>query len=208
MFSKLSPEPSASRVLPSPPVSPWTGNDRKLSLEATKPLQVVKEAEIKDPILYPDNEDGENDITIDEPLFPSSPVRVYAEELVSKHMESHMSRFGKKTNRPTREEYLLALSFVSNVSKAYNHNPGQYLKRIREETDEQYGKAKRICGAPGFTHVRKIEMAPAPFLPAIKPQRKPVSTPKIPKLAVPRKPRTPKASPREKFLDYTLCGRY
>ena len=152
---------------------------------------------LRDPVLYPPSEVG-TEILADE-LFPDL---VTAESIVDKHMACHMSSFDKKVNRPTREEYLLALSCVSNIGQSYNRNPGAYMKRTRDETDEQYWKAKRICAAPGVNSSRMLKIAPATPPKQPKRQLKAVPQPK----SVTRVRRTPKQSPRERLLEYNVDG--
>ena len=192
------------RVLPSPPVSPWTGNRQKDHRDGAQGAERAMEADvIRDPVLYPSNDVAIGEVAIDQPLFPSSPERAVAEELVDRHMAAHMTQFDKKVNRPTRDEYLLALSCVSNIGRSYNRNPGAYLKRTREETDDQYWKAKRICAHPGSTTSTNLKIAPAL---ATKLHKKPIITAKQPK-PVPRVRRPAKPSPRGISLDSPLFGR-
>ena len=202
-MSGITPENKASRILPSPPVSPWMEIQHKVSNnQGWKGNEGQGNTEtMRDPVLYPDHQ--EEGFNVEPPLFPSSPVRIYAEEIVSQHMACHMAQFHDKADQPTREEYLLALSCVSNVGRSYNQNPGLYLKRVRDENDEYYSKAKRICGRPGITHMQKVKIAPAP---PTKQPKKITVTLKQPKPIV-RAKRTPKSSPRERLLDSPSLGR-
>lgn len=159
-------------------------------------------------MLYASSDEGADSV-MEHPLFPSTPTRKAAEELVTKHMAMHLHHFDSTVNRPTREEYLLALSCVPTLGRSYNHNPGAYMKRAREETENQYWKAKRICAEPGTkaympkkakTH---INIAPAP---AVRQSRKPVDRP-APATPVQRVKRTPKPSPAMKALAYPPNGR-
>ena len=188
------------RILLSPPVSPWTKNMDNIDGTSNKVEMVAKNVgSIRDPVLYPDHHHEE---VI--PLFPSSPERLYAEELVNKHMACHMNQFEKKVNQPTRDEYLLALSFVSNVSRAYNQNPGAYLKRVRDESDTYYSQAKRICARPGITSTPNIKIAP---IVVPKAPRRPVITVRPPKPPFTRVKRIPKTSPMDQLLELPDGGR-
>lgn len=148
------------KVLLSPPVSPWTGHQHKVDngrLKVTDPQ--ANAGILNDRVLYPTAEIVD-DVSKPEPLFPSTPERLAAEEIVTKHIACHLQQFDRKVNRPTREEYLLALSCVATIGKNYNQNPGLYLKRQRQEVDEYYFQAKRICARPGFTNI-VVKLAPA-----------------------------------------------
>ena len=201
-----SPESKTMKVLPSPPVSPWKVNKQVDCGDGGKGTKDrrhgVGSDTQKDPVLFPSS-DADPEVSMDQPLFPSSPERAIAEEVVDRHMASHMSQFEKKVNRPTREEYLLALSCISNIGRSYNQNPGAYLKRTREDTDNQYWKAKRICARPGTTTSPNVKIAPAVAMrmykkpaPAVKQQK---STPRVRRVAKP--------SPREKRLASPSLGR-
>lgn len=154
----------------------------------------------KDPVLYPASSDR-SEIPADQPLFPSAPSIV--DDLVAKHISMHMAQFDKKVNRPTREEYLLALSCVPNIGRIYNRNPGAYMKRTREETEQQYWKAKRICAKPGTKALPLVNIAPAPSNRQAKRAIKaaPAANP------LSRVKRTPKASPKAKLLADPTSGR-
>lgn len=198
--NSLTPENQHIRILPSPPVSPWTKNMDNIDGTSNKvEREAVNAGSMRDPVLYPDHHHDEV-----APLFPSSPERIYAEELVNKHMACHMNQFGKKVNKPTRDEYLLALSFVSNVSRAYNQNPGAYLKRVRDESDTYYSQAKRICARPGVTSTPSIKIAPT-LVP--KQPRRPTTAVRPPKPPFTRVKRTPKTSPRDQLLELSDVGR-
>ncbi len=126
-----------------------------------------------------------------------------AEEIVSQHMAMHMTDFDHKINRPTRDEYLFALSCVPTIGRSYNRNPGAYMKRTREETEDQYWKAKRICAKPGTKAVSHVNIAPAPASKAPKRAIKAVSASN----PLPRVKRSPKSSPLAKLQTYSPCGR-
>ena len=128
-----------------------------------------------------------------------------AEAIVSRHIATH--KFKNTVASPSREEYLLALSCVSTVGRSYNANPGAYLKRAREETEEHYWKAKRICGKPGVKPASHVAIAPAPL--HKQPKRIIKATPtSTPVQRIKRTPKvTPKASPTSKLLSYPGIGR-
>ena len=149
-------------------------------------------ATLRDPILYP-AAPVQTVIPAGQPLFPLEPSIAITDDVankaVSNYMSMHMAQTNKKVNQPTREEYLLALSFLSTLGRTYNRNPGAYMKRTREETEDQYWKAKRICAKPG-DKAESIKIAPAP---AKLPKRAIKAAPAVP--AGPRIQRTPKPSP-------------
>ena len=190
------------RVLPSPPVSPWPNKSFKEEASGSKKGQAGDEGTMaRDPVLYPEGH-LQLGIPTDQPLFPSEPKMAIAEEIISQHMAMHMAKFDQKVNRPTRDEYLLALSCVSNIGHSYNRNPGAYMKRQREEAEGQYWKAKRICAKPGTKAATHINIAPAPASRAPKRAIKAA----LPNTPLPRVKRTPKSSPMAK-LQHSPKGR-
>lgn len=203
MTTQTSPSKSV-RILPSPPVSPWTCKQYKDQAGKAAQDDQEESCTTKDPLLYPDSQSG-SEIPTGQSLFPSEPSMKAAQEIVSRHIATH--KFKNTVATPTREEYLLALSFVSTVGRNYNRNPAAYLKRAREETEEQYRKAKRICGKPGIKPTSHIAIAPAP------PQKQPrkaikATSTSTPVQRVKRTPKaTPKASPISKLMSYPAKGR-
>ncbi|KAL8935498.1 MAG: hypothetical protein Q9211_004670 [Gyalolechia sp. 1 TL-2023] len=198
MSSHSSPDQKTARILPSPPVSPWTSKQYKMT--GNKVIMDDKEVyPTKDPLLYPDSL-SDSSISADQPLFSSEPSMKAAQDIVSRHIATH--KFKNIVAAPTREEYLLALSCVSIVGQDYNRNPGAYLKRAREESEEQYWKAKRICGKPGIKPASHVPIAPAP--PQKQPRRAIKATPtSTPIQRVKRTPKaTPKGSPASKLVNY------
>ncbi|MCJ1405812.1 hypothetical protein MMC11_009042 [Xylographa trunciseda] len=199
MVSVHSPASKTLRVLPSPPVSPWTGHQHQIDQKTVKETGEGKNEErLRDPVLYPTIVGG---VSTHQPLFPTTPERLAAEELVTKHMSRRRQPFDRTTTSPTRDDYLLALSLVSNVGKMYNRNPGAYLKRTREETDEYYSMAKRICARPGMISQTTVKIAPAPSHSSRLPKKSTIIS-KPPKMKpftrVRRTPKTP--SPLERGL--------
>lgn len=163
-------------------------------------------ATLRDPILYPVGQ-AQAFLPASQPLFPSEPPIAITEEVadkaVSTYMSMHMAETDKKVDQPTREEYLLTLSFLSTLGRSYNRNPGAYMKRTREETENQYWKAKRICAKPGDRAERTLKIAPAP---ARQPKRAIKPAPVVPH--TPRVKRTPKPSPLVKLrLTSPVLGR-
>ena len=121
----------------------------------------------------------------------------------------HLAKSVEKFTRiqpPTREEYRLTLACVG---RAYNKNPGAYMKRQREEEENLYYKTKRLCAEPGQRYVRptvKTASRPVPIAPRPPRQlRKPIAdTASIAPIDRPRRtPKaTPKASPDMEIDDY------
>ncbi len=197
-----SPTPDTKmRVLPSPPVSPWMNKRHKQEKDGHTSKAVADERTgiVKDPLLYPDSESFES--VSEEPLFPSEPLVPEKEDMITKHMAMHMQQFDQKINRPTREEYRLALSCVPKIGALYNRNPGAYMKRQREETEEMYWKAKRFCARPGHK-AEPVAIAPAP-----KQTKRAINRATPVKAPVPRVKRTPKPSPMAKLMGYPDKGR-
>ncbi|KAK4694975.1 hypothetical protein P7C71_g2677, partial [Lecanoromycetidae sp. Uapishka_2] len=198
----VSPTPdSKMRVLPSPPVSPWMNKRHKQEGDGYTGKAVIggRSAVVKDPVLYP--ESGSFESVNEEPLFSSEPLVPEKEEMITKHMAMHMQQFDQKINRPTREEYRLALSCVAKIGTLYNRSPGAYMKRQREETEEMYWKAKRICARPGH------KAAPVAIAPAPKQTKRAINRAVPTKAPAPRVKRTPKPSPMAKLMGYPDKGR-
>lgn len=126
--------------LPSPPVTPFTGNKKRRS---NIPEEQIERDEIsspsRDPVLFPRN-DSIADVIVEEPLF--GPI-LPAEVVVDQHINSHMAKFRNKMNKPTRDEYLLALSCVPIVSSQYNRSPASWAKEERETLERQMAMMDR-----------------------------------------------------------------
>lgn len=124
-----SPTPDTKmRVLPSPPISPQVLMNKRYKKEKegheANSSVTPRDGIVKDPVLYPESESFSS--TSEEPLFPSSPSMAQADEIISKHkamQDMHMAQFKNKVNRPTDDEYRLAISVVSQVGKLYNQDP-------------------------------------------------------------------------------------
>ena len=185
------------RVLPSPPTSPWTCNQPPRLNKSTE-LEQEDDGYVQDPMLYPQANNSPAS-TASQPLFPVEPP---IEDVITKHMKTSMQSVQGKVVQPTHEEYSLVLSCVSNVGRTYNANPGRYLKRTLEETENQYWKTKRIRGAPGFRGgARPLTIAPSPIerVPSKKQSRKAIKSMSTINGAT-RVRKTPKSSPAIQLL--------
>ncbi|KAL6720107.1 hypothetical protein ACLMJK_002028 [Lecanora helva] len=201
MADRSTPDPSM-RVLPSPPISPWLSKLYKEEKDGNEPTTSKSRVSghLKDPVLFadPDSFDSVND----QPLFPSEPLLAQAEDIITKHMAMHMHQFDKKINRPTREEYRLAIACVPQIGRLYNRNPSAYMKRQREEMEDQYWQAKRIRAEAG------TRAAPVRIAPALKSVKRTVNQTMAPaKAPIPRIKRTPKSSPMTKLMGFPAKGR-
>ncbi|OQE25956.1 hypothetical protein PENFLA_c007G09257 [Penicillium flavigenum] len=171
--------------LPSPPVTPYTGNKKSNSHASD---QIERDlGSPRDPVLFPP-QDSVTDVATDEPLFgPVYPPS--AEALVEEHMNSHMAIFRNKLNKPTRDEYLLALSCVPIVSTQYNRNPGAWAREERETLERQMAMMNRY--RPGDYESKLKKIAPAPV--------KRLGT--QPRVQRTRVKRTPKSTPKQQVFD-------
>lgn len=175
--------------LPSPPVTPYTGNKKRRS---NGPEPIDKDAVVgssRDPVLFPRHE-GLTDIATDEPLFGSM-LPPSAEALVDQHINSHMARFENKLNKPTRDEYLLALSCVPIVSAQFNRNPAAWAREERETLERQLLMMNRC--RPRAIDAKLKKIAPAPAKRAVAAQPRLQRTPRV--------KRTPKSTPKQRILD-------
>ncbi|KAJ5293319.1 uncharacterized protein N7443_009272 [Penicillium atrosanguineum] len=171
--------------LPSPPVTPYTGNKKRRSHTSE---QIERDAATaRDPLLFPRHDSTA--AASDEPLFGPIPPPA-AEALVAHHMNSHMARFENKRNKPTRDEYLLALSCVPIVSTQYNRNPAAWAREERETLERQMVLMNRY--RPGDLEAKLKKIAPAPA------RRIGVAPPRVPRIRVKR---TPKSTPKQHALD-------
>ncbi|KAL4928223.1 SWIRM domain-containing protein [Aspergillus undulatus] len=174
--------------LPSPPVTPYTGNKNK-SIDPEQPDGDALVTSSRDPVLFSGRE-SISDIATDEPLFgPMLPPA--AEVLLEQHIDSHMARFANKVNKPTREEYRLALSCVSNVPAQYNRNPVAWAKEEREILERQLVLMNRH--RPEVSNGRLKRIAPAPAKRVVPAQSRVQRTPRV--------KRTPKSTPKQKAQD-------
>jgi hypothetical protein len=165
--------------LPSPPVTPYTGNKKRDS-----PSDHLEGGSTRDPVLFP-TQDATTDAH-EEPLFGPAPS---PEALVERHINSHMALFRNKVNKPTRDEYLLALSCVPIVSTQYNRNPAAWAREERETLERQMVMMNRY--RPDQEPKLK-RIAPAPVKKAGAPPRTQQR---------PRVRRTPKSTPKQQIFD-------
>ncbi|KAJ5619568.1 hypothetical protein N7510_003552 [Penicillium lagena] len=143
----------------------------------------------RDPVLFP-RHDSITEVATDEPLFgPIAPPA--AQALVEQHINSHMARFENKLNKPTRDEYLLALSCVPMVSTHYNRNPLAWAREERETLERQLILMNRY--RPDVEAKLK-KIAPAPS------KKMGITQPRVQR--TPRAKRTPKSTPKQQALDH------
>ncbi|KAJ6128359.1 hypothetical protein N7471_009576 [Penicillium samsonianum] len=136
----------------------------------------------------PSPPDSVTDVATDEPLFgPVHPPS--AEALVEEHMNSHMAIFRNKLNKPTRDEYLLALSCVPIVSTQYNRNPAAWAREERETLERQMAMMNRYRSGDYEPKLKKI--APAPV-------KRSGTQPRVQRTRVKR---TPKSTPKQQVFD-------
>lgn len=173
--------------LPSPPVTPYTGNKKRKS-NADQIEPEIATSSNRDPVLFPRNEPIA-DVHNDEPLF--GPVLVSAAEaLIDQHMNSPSTRFQNKVNKPTRDEYMLALSCVPIVATQYNRNPLAWAREERETLERQMAMMDRVDNRPA--NFKRLAPAPA----------KKTTGHSQPRAAKPARPRrTPKSTPKQRVLD-------
>ena len=198
MANSKTPDTKTLRILPSPPNSPWLNKQYKGEQDRhTSSPNVQRSTEhVKDPVLFPEGsfESGE-----EQPLFPAESSNSHTEDIISSHIAMQVN---EKIDRPTRDEYRLALACVPQIGQLYNRNPGAYMKRQREEVEDQYWQVKRVR-APAGTRAVPVAIAPAPKQAKRAINR--VATPT--KAPVARVKRTPKASPMAKLMGYPDKGR-
>lgn len=175
--------------LPSPPVTPYTGNKKRKTNFSELAENDIAVGPIRDPVLFPRQETS-CDIIADEPLFaPMLPPA--AEALVDQHINNHMARFENKLNKPTRDEYLLALSCVPVVSAQYNRNPGAWAKEERATLERQLILMHRP--QPQMSEAKLKKIAPAPAKRTLTGQSRLQRTTRV--------KRAPKQTPKQKTLD-------
>ncbi|KAJ5539190.1 hypothetical protein N7513_007522 [Penicillium frequentans] len=167
--------------LPSPPVTPYTGTKKRHSHTAEQMEREVGSS--RDPVLFPRHESIAGE---EQPLF--GPIHSSPEAVVEQHITSHMARFDSKRNKPTRDEYLLALSCVPIVSTQYNRNPVAWAREERETLERQLALMNRYRPTDLAAKLKKI--APAP--------KKAAMTPRVQRTRVKR---TPKSTPKQQTMD-------
>jgi len=205
-LTQQNPKMSPTKILPSPPVSPWVGNNKSREVEIGSPTPKVSNDNAKDPVLYPPSESG-TDHTSD-PLFPpelSQPSQ--EDQLITSHIEVHKQQFEGKKNRPTFEEYKMALSCVSKVAEEYNKNPGAWLKRERDFVEEQFRAVRRYKQQLKAPPRRQFKvLAPAPTYTSDESPTKIVKRTRVHRAPVQRTPRqptmrTPKSTPKSTIFE-------
>jgi hypothetical protein len=185
-------------------------------------MDISRDSGLRDPQLFVPS-DSVSSIAPDEPLFPQELVEpviqiiaathnlfdaqklinahhecespVDAQKLITAHMES--SDFAKLQSKPAREDYELAVSFVSTVFESYNKDPRAWYLQERS-FDHLYGRPNGQQKKPALKR-----LAPAP---SSGPRRQKVALPRLPR--APRAPaakRTPKARVFDSF-DVLSCA--
>lgn len=139
---------------------------------------------MRDPQLFVPS-DATHSIALEGPLFPQEPVDPVAQNLITEHMRS--PDFANLQSKPAREDYELAVSFVSTVFQSYNKNPRAWYLQERE-FDQRYGRPSGIQKRPALK-----KLAPAP---SSGPRRQKVALPRLP-----RAPRAPKRTPVARVHD-------
>lgn len=175
--------------LPSPPVTPYAGHKKRRSNASEHIDNDVVISSARDPVLF-SRHDSVSGVATDEPLFgPIIPPT--AGNVVDQHIDSHMARFENKLNKPTRDEYLLALSCVPIVSAQYNRNPVAWAKEERETLERQLAMMNRHRAAASGVKLKKIAPGPA--------KKAAASQPRVQRVG--RVKRTPRSTPKQKALD-------
>ena len=176
--------------LPSPPVTPYTGNKKRKS-HTSEQIESDVVGSSTDPVLFP-RQDSVVDVATDEPLFgPVLPPT--AEALIEQHISTHMARFENKLNKPTHSEYLLALSCVPIVSTQFNRNPVAWAKEERETLERQLVMMNRCGPRTGAIEPKLKRIAPAPSKRTVVSQSRVQRTPRV--------KRTPRSTPKTKDFD-------
>ena len=210
--------------LPSPPVTPRAdGNDpsssnnnrddnrrdgddtniNNISKKRRTDYPLEKEGSLpRDPLLFPrqDQDVIVADGSLFGPILPPPPTS--ADLLVDQHIDSHMASFKDKRNRPTRDEYLLALSCVPIVSAQYNRSPSAWARKERETLERQITLMNRYRASTPVRGDRKKKVLsakrPAATATAATTAVHPPRVQRTPRV----KPRTtPKSTPRQKVVD-------
>lgn len=169
----------------SPPISPYDPQSQKENMGSAGESVCAGDAHVRDPQLFVRN-DSTGSIAPDEPLFPQEPIDVSVRDVITEHMKS--SNFARLEHKPARQDYELAVSFVSTVYKNYAKDPRAWWKQERA-FDQLYGRPRGIQKRPALK-----KLAPAPSSGS---RNKPkVSIPRVP-----RTPRAPKRTPQTRVLD-------
>ncbi|KAF2688688.1 hypothetical protein K458DRAFT_440246 [Lentithecium fluviatile CBS 122367] len=189
MSASLQAAASANRdAYASPPISPYDPQSQKENISCSGDGACAGEEGVRDPQLFVRN-DTASSIAPDEPLFPQEPVDPAAQDVITQHMRS--PTFARLEHKPARQDYELAVSFVSTVYDTYNVNPRAWWNQERE-FDERYGRPSGVQKRPALK-----KLAPAPSSGT---RNKPkVFLPALPR--TPRAPRAPKRTPQARIHD-------
>ncbi|KAJ5237842.1 hypothetical protein N7489_007933 [Penicillium chrysogenum] len=169
--------PSVSSLMSPPETKPLESFPASLS-----PFAKPRDSSTRDIQLPPISADrkrtqSEMDLPSPPPLFgPVHPPS--AEALVEEHMNSHMAIFRNKLNKPTRDEYLLALSCVPIVSTQYNRNPGAWAREERETLERQMAMMNRYRPRDYESKLKKIAPAPQQVFDNFEPPQTPLTKPR------------------------------
>lgn len=185
-YTKFGPQTPQSRrdtaatyALASPPISPYQSQvqDEHMDAQPSPGAQDRMDVDVRDPPLFRPSETLSS-IDADEPLFPQEQAEPAPEDAITKHMNS--AEFAQIPSPPTREEYELAVTFVSTVHDRYLQNPRAWFLQERKFDRE-------ISQKRGSMHKREPlkKLAPAPSSRSLA---------KLPKVGIPRLPRSPRAS--------------
>lgn len=228
----MRPPPPLGSQVPSPPETPA---NRPMSQYGQSPSTVTSPVAIsvmgddlnRDPVLFshvPESESGAM-VTVDAPLFPverpppSDRIDLGLDALVSQHMAKQKALFRCVNHKPTRDEYLLALSVVPIVAQRYNESPRRWLEQERRILDERFGGANRVWKRGPVTGLAKIAPAPLSVSKKLATPRGTIKTPRAPrthrvsKPTVPRKivdPDSPKrvVAPSREDVDFASLPDY
>ncbi|CAN9357035.1 unnamed protein product [Alternaria alternata] len=161
----------------SPPISPYDTQAQKENMESADE-QCTRDPQLFAPV------DAAAPIT-DMPLFPEESSESASQEAITAHMNS--KDYAQLESKPSRADYELTATFVSNVFALAKKDPKAWWAQERR-FDSYYGKP---TGVQKRSPLKKL--APAPS-----------SRPRQPKVAVPRlPPRTPRAAPKAKRTPLT-----
>ncbi|OAA35167.1 Homeodomain-like protein [Metarhizium rileyi] len=127
---------SSQQPLPmSPPISPYS---KPISTTSAVPATPPSQAIIQDPVLYPADEQS--------PASPSQPplfalAELEHQRIVDEHVRARSQSILNDLILPKREEYVLALSFRSQVLRHYISGPRKWLRKERAllEADRRAG---------------------------------------------------------------------
>ncbi|CAI6328163.1 unnamed protein product [Periconia digitata] len=174
LFAPTSSTPNRAAYA-SPPISPYDSQATKENVDC------ADEEGVRDPQLFV-RSDPASTISLDQPLFPQEPVDRAAQDAINNHMKS--SDFANLPSKPAREDYELAVSFVSTVYKSYNKNPRAWWAQERE-FEQRYSRPTGVQKRPALK-----KLAPAPS------SKQKIALPKLT-----RPPRAPKRTPVTQVYD-------